>query len=83
VKTAASVADEERAQERPHVGVRLRGVDVTAPDPAAASSSVELEESEWLWVVDDDHVVALVEAASVVGRLREVALLVAGRQACR
>src|SRR4029077_6114689 len=70
------VLGEERAQEAPDGGVRVRGVDVRAPDPARAALAREPEQRGRLRIVDEDEVVTRVEAGGVRPRGGEVAGLV-------
>ena len=70
------VFGQERAQEAPDDVVRVGGVDVRAPDPARASLAGEPEQRGRLRIVDEDEVVAGVEAGGVRARRREVPRLV-------
>ena len=74
------VFGQERAQEAPDDVVRVGGVDVRAPNPARASLAGEPEQGGRLRIVDEDEVVAGVEAGGVRPRRREVPRLVSVAQ---
>ncbi len=71
------------SEELPDVWVRLRRVDVTAPDPAPTPHTAELEEGRRLRVVQEDEVVVLLEEFCVVGIVLPVEGLVVGVEAAR
>jgi hypothetical protein len=65
VEDRGVVALERRRQEREHVGIRRREVDVTTPDPAGGRVREVVDHGRRLRIVDDDVVVVVLEEVRV------------------